>query len=352
MNIIEKAFKNMIKLDTEFSEKNQDIDKIIELFYSSFKSEYLKIEKHHLVEKSKQNTVVVNEYIKYWQNGITKLEGFVLICTAFGEVFSKSYNEKKRDEKNLLTEVIIQLHIRACEISEAIIVLLKSGHIDAAFSQWRILHEVNVVTSFINKYGEECAERYIAYMYIDKHIGANQYTIYQDRLNERGPTDSELEKLKKINDQLIDKYGKSFRKSYGWACKFVYDDTRCNDKTNISFTHIEKDVNLDHIRPYYKIASQYAHVSSVAFDVDESFYPIDEDYGVFSKSNISITIVAHSLALSLMKSTSVLMSIDSSLDSLVIMKTIKGFEKEIGEVFSSLNKNNRIRRKNLKCKKT
>jgi len=45
MNIIEKAFKNMIKLDTEFSEKNQDIDKIIELFYSSFKSEYLKIEK-------------------------------------------------------------------------------------------------------------------------------------------------------------------------------------------------------------------------------------------------------------------------------------------------------------------
>jgi hypothetical protein len=337
MNIIEKIFKDIIDLNSE-SIDHKDIDEIIELLHTSFKQEYLKIEEDYLSIQKKQNIETVDEYACYWQKGIKKLESFIFICTAFGEVFSKSYVEKNKDEKSLLAKIIIQLHIRACEISETIILLLKSGHIDAAFSQWRILHEVNVIISFIGKHGEECAERYISYMYIDKHKGANQYIDYEKRLNEKGPTDSQLKELKRIYDKLIEKYGKSFGSVNGWACKFIHDDAKCKDKRNISFSDIEKDVELDHLRPYYKRASQYAHVSSVALEADVSFHPVNDDYGVFSKSNIGITTVAHSLVLSLMKITSVLMFIEPSLDSLAIMKTIKDFEKEIGEIFLEIDK--------------
>lgn len=336
MNIIEEIFKDIIDLNSE-SINHKDSDEIIELLHKSFKHEYLKIEEDYLSIQKKQNIVTVEEYASYWRKGIKKLDSFIFICASFGELFSKSYFEKKKDEKNLLTQTIIQLHIRACEISKVILLLLKSGHIDAAFSQWRILHEVNVIASFIGTHGEECAERYISYMNIDKHRGAKQYSDYEKRLNEKGPTDSQLKELKIIYDKLIEKYGKSFAKDNGWACKFIYDDEKCKDKINISFTHIEKDVELDHLRPYYKIASQYSHVSSVALDADESFHPVHEDYGVFSKSNISITTVAHSLALSLMKTTSVLMSINPSLDSLIIMKSIKDFEQEIGEIFLKID---------------
>ena len=39
---------------------------------------------------------------------------------------------------------------------------MKNGFADGAYSRWRSLYELNIIASFISKYGEEVAEAYIS----------------------------------------------------------------------------------------------------------------------------------------------------------------------------------------------
>lgn len=69
-----------------------------------------------------------------------------------------------------------------------------------------------------------------------------------------------MEDLKKIKNKLCEKYGPEFEKEYGWAANIIVDP-RIEGMTlkNPTFANIEKDVKLDHLRPFYKMANISIH---------------------------------------------------------------------------------------------
>ena len=54
------------------------------------------------------------------------------------------------------------IHGRGLQQFLEIITLMKNGFADGAYSRWRSLYELNIIASFISKYGEEVAESYIS----------------------------------------------------------------------------------------------------------------------------------------------------------------------------------------------
>jgi hypothetical protein len=96
------------------------------------------------------------------------------------------------------------------------------------------------------------------------------------------------------------------------------------------------------MRPYYKWASKNTHATH------DGLYPIlglseaKEEILLVGQSNSGMTVPAHSLALSLMQVTAVLLNeeikydVSCSLDTLVTMKLIKKLEVDIGNLFLEL----------------
>lgn len=245
-----------------------------------------------LEENRKLFTEFCQRNYNRWNIAFDLLETFIVICTEAGEEFNNSYRKKAVEENNLMFDLIVRHHARACLICQEILCLLKSGFADGAHARWRALHEVTVTAIFIAKYGQECAERFYLYDIVESYVGMKQHKKYEHRLNEKGPTQEELFECKKSYEQLIKKYGKSFGKSYGWASYIIR-------KERVTFTDIEEDVKLDHMRPYYKLASQNIHAGTKGIYNQLSMCESLEDILLTGQSNSGMTDPAHASAISL-----------------------------------------------------
>ena len=65
----------------------------------------------------------------------------------------------------------------------------------------------------------------------------------------------ELNKLKAKRDQLVERFGDSFKEDYGWAASVL----RTGHSTLVD---IEQHVGLEHWRPYYRMASDNVHANA------------------------------------------------------------------------------------------
>jgi hypothetical protein len=106
-----------------------------------------------------------------WAKGFDSLEILIVTCTEAGEDVNDSYRNEAAEEQNLVFDLVVRLHARACQISQEILCLMKSGFADAAHARWRALHEVNVTAMFIAKHGQECAERFYFHDVVDSYDG-------------------------------------------------------------------------------------------------------------------------------------------------------------------------------------
>jgi len=57
--------------------------------------------------------------------------------------------------------------------------------------------------------------------------------------------------MEEARSNAINEFGKSFGVNYGWAASVL--------KFNNTFAQIEESIGLNHLRPYYKMASQNVH---------------------------------------------------------------------------------------------
>lgn len=267
-----------------------------------------------------------------WNVAFDLLETFIVICTEAGEEFNNSYRSTAVKENNLVFDTVVRHHARACHISQEILCLLKSGFADGAHARWRALHEVTVTAMFIAKHGQECAERFYWHDIVESYKGMIQHKEYEHRLNEKGNSEQEILQCKKLYDEVINKYGKSFKESYGWASNFITNK-------HVNFADIEKDVSLDHMRPYYKWASQNIHAGAKGINNKLGMCESTEDLLLVGQSNSGMTDPAHSSAISLAQITTALLNIEPNIDRVVTLKIILEMEKEIGEAFLKCNKN-------------
>ena len=65
------------------------------------------------------------------------------------------------DENKMTYKALSSLHARALQEYLEIVTLVKNGFADGAFARWRSMYELTVISSFIAKYGDETAAKFI-----------------------------------------------------------------------------------------------------------------------------------------------------------------------------------------------
>lgn len=264
--------------------------------------------------------------IERWKNGFDALEILIITCFEVGENFNNFNRDNAVKENNVRFDTVVRLHARACHISSEILWLLKGGYADGAHARWRALHEVVVIALFLIKNENELSVRYRQHAVVESYKSMIQYNRYEPRLNIDRFSEKEIMECKEAYDQLLSKYGKEFKDSYGWASSILN-----NKKPN--FFNIEENVSLDHLRPYYKWASQNIHANAHGINYKLGLSEAEEETLLAGPSNSGMTDPAQLTALSLSQISVGLLNIYSNIDTLIHQYVIQKLSSNIGELF-------------------
>lgn len=268
---------------------------------------------------------------KDWEKLFDLFEMFLVIAIETGEEFNIEFRKDKREKNNYVLEALTRLHARACQIASEILVLLKSGYADGAHARWRSLHEIAVVGSFIKTHGNDTAERYLLHDKIESFKATKIYQEYYEILKHEPMSQDEVEKIKKVYDQLITRFGNSYRHNYGWASSAL-------EKDNPSFSDIEKNSGLDHYRPYYKLASHNVHANPKGVMFKIGLLQNTPNVLLTGPSNVGFTDPAQGATISLGSITIALLTSKPTIDNLVISNILLELVPEIGEEFFKVQK--------------
>jgi len=202
-----------------------------------------------------------------WGEALDGLDMFINLVTEAGSDFADEYRTSSTDEPDYKFQALIGLHARACQMGKEIFTLLSEGFADGAHARWRSLHEVAVIGKFILDHEQGTAERYLLHQIIEAKQGAHEHVNHAERLNEPPPTEDEIAQLDVAYKSLRERFGDSYVNPYGWAAEQL-------GSKSPKFAEIEKSTGLDHLRPYYKLASYNVHASprSIVYRLGASPY--------------------------------------------------------------------------------
>lgn len=260
------------------------------------------------------------------------LAQMVMVCAReLGEEFSHKHSAGAAEENDLVFPVLVRLHARACRVSEEVLALLRAGFGQAAMARWRALHEVAVVASFIKDHGQETAERYLAHEGIEAWRGMREYQQYAERLGEQPFTAHDVQESQQHHDELRAKYGARFEDQYGWANHALAATDPSFAKKKVGFPAIEKAANLDHLRPYYRMASHSVHANpkGITFNPDL----LDDQILLAGASNAGLAEPGHSTLISLVQVTVSLLLSRSGEAAPVVLAALLRLSDEAGQAY-------------------
>lgn len=150
-----------------------------------------------------------------------------------------------------------RLVARAYEIVGEIITLARAGYADGALARWRSLHEICVVSMFLARRSDMCAQMYLSHhrveelrlLEFDRTSGTARATkTHRDRY---------MRDLRMQRTEMVNKFGTAFAKDYGWASVEI----GCAKTT---FRDLESYVGLETLRRGYQQANSTVHGGALA----------------------------------------------------------------------------------------
>jgi len=345
MDVFQKQFINIIKEECEENPdriEEFDLDSVLQELYpklvSTLRTSLDESTKQMLCERRHQFSAFTERNEARWKKAFDLLEAHIVICTEAGESINAENRPIAVEDNDLRFDILIRHHARACHIANEILCLLKNGFADAAHARWRALHEVNVTAWFIEKHGQECARRFYFHGIVDSYDGMKEHKKYEARLQEKAPEQSVIDECKRKYDKVIEEFGKGFESHYGWAAH-VFPKRK---PRTIGFAALEKDVGLDHMRPYYKWASQNIHAGSKGTKERLALDECPGDILVVGQSNSGMADPAHATSLSLAQITTCLLKTVPSLDHIVLMNLLGEYADDIGKALLQISSRNGI----------
>lgn len=270
--------------------------------------------------------------VNFWGMPIDRLELFIWLAFKAGMEFNDKHREVAAKSNDHVFEALTRLHAKACQTSFAILALLKSGFADDAYARWRSLHEIAVIGSFISENDQELAEKYLLHQIIQQDRLACAQRGVQGRNNEEEISQEVLDALKSRRDELVERFGSKFTSDYGWA------EGALGDCKHVTFLAIEKRVQLDHLRPYYRMASNNVHANSHSLYFSLGLDQNGDKVLLAGASTAGLADPGHSTAISLMQITIWLLTTRPSVDTNITMKILAKLEDEVGEAFLEIHK--------------
>ena len=262
-----------------------------------------------------------------WKCPLDLLDLVIALSTEACSEFNRKFRDEARGSGDAVFEVLTRLHARGCQVSGEVLALLRSGFSDGAHARWRSLHEMAVVATLIQEHGQELAERYLLHEIIQQYKLACEYREFFDRLNAEPPSKGNLDELRVQYDELIARFGEAFKGDYGWAASAI-------GSNRPTMSDIEQHVQLDHMRPYYRMASDNVHANShgAHFRLGLPSFQ-QEEVLLAGPSQFGLADPGHSTAISLLQITTTLLTTESVFDCVVTMKILAELTDEVGEAF-------------------
>jgi hypothetical protein len=192
---------------------------------------------------------------KIWGKALGLLETLIDISLDTGSLFNREFRPFVIEENDIVFDALTKLHVRSCQVSSEILVLLRNGFADGAHARWRTLHELSTIALYISDHDNELAERYIVHSVVADYRRAVEYRNHSDSLSYAPMSDEALNHLKASYEQSLDKYDTNFKNDYGWASAILKKDKP-------SFADIEEKAGVLHMRPFVKLAHMNIHAGS------------------------------------------------------------------------------------------
>ena len=261
-----------------------------------------------------------------WGDALDLLEVFLVQTFSAGQRFLKHVQPD-----NPLLDVLTRLHARGCLTGFEILTLLKSGYPDGAHARWRTLHEIAVVASFLAEHGEKVAERYQLHEQVESYKEAIERRSHAKRLGQKPPSTNFIADLNKEKDRILRRYGKDFGDSYGWSAEALG-----NPKPH--FADLERSVGMDHIRPYYRMASHNVHAAPKGITFKLGKLPGQDNILLAGPSMAGLGNPGHGAAISLQTVTATLLSERSNFERIVTIQVFQRLVSEIGDLFMTVHR--------------
>jgi hypothetical protein len=280
-----------------------------------------------------------------WGKALGKLRMLLAIAREWAQGL---YERRLRDSDGKLShldDVMLRLHVRACQVVGEIIVLLENGYADGAMARWRTLHEIATVAAVIGKYGEEIAERYVCYQIVESFVALKVYERSHKALGFKPPSKRQSAKVRKDHAKIIQRFGKAFGEENGWAAYHL----KVKDKERVTFARLEEQAGDAMMRSPYKMASYNVHASPKGV-----YFKLGSLKGspvlLAGMSNAGLTDPAQHAAVSLAEITLLMIGESAVFDDIVVGKIVARLEAEIPSEFykadRKLRRDDRRHRKN------
>lgn len=247
---------NITESDVEETEKKllASLPRIIEKTTTDIAKLLLTSLKKDWIEESiyqKEELRIFNMNLeRRWGKAIGMLRILLTISRELGAEIA----ELRPPNESHLNDVLLRLHVRACQVTAEIIVLLENGYADGAMARWRTLHEIGIVMVLMREHGEQLAERYIAHRAVEDKAGMDQYALCYERLGYEELDKSECREIEDAYEHAINTHGKDFRGPYGWAAGFVN-----KGKRGIGLAELEAAAGRSLMASHYRLASHNVH---------------------------------------------------------------------------------------------
>ncbi len=199
-----------------------------------------------LAEEKTDRTGFEERLRERWGPALDTLTLFRLWCLDASMILHERY--KATEKNDWIYAALVRLHARACLVTAEVVALLHGGFSSGAHARWRSVHEIVVVGSFIAEHGQDTAERYLLHEAVESNRAAADYQRYATRLGYEQLTPDELKNLRATQEALIARFGPEYARPYGWASNAL-------DNPDPKFSDIQAAASLDHLRPYYRMAS-------------------------------------------------------------------------------------------------
>ena len=265
-----------------------------------------------------------------WKRPLDLLEMFIVVCSESGESLSAQWPWKESPEQNLVFDVIRRLQARACQAASEILTLLKAGYAPAAHARWRTLHEMAATAFLIARHGKDVAERFLAHEHVEAWKAAEQYQRCCSRLGERRFSRKEMATFRRNYGAALKRYGPDFKNPYGWAAAALGNKSP-------KFADIEKAAGLDHMRPYYRMASYPVHATAKTIRFSLALMP-RQDILFTGPSGFGLADPGHSTAISLGQITTATITLLPSCDTVSVGRVLLMFTDEIGKEFIKVHR--------------
>lgn len=286
-----------------------------------------------------------------WGKALAKLRMLLTIVREWtGGAFERWQHAKAAGKKSHLADVMLRLIVRACQVTDEIIVLLESGLADAAMARWRTLHEIAIVSAVIAKYGEEIAERYVYYQIVESWSAIRSYERDHTDLGFKPIPKKLTEKVRRDHDKAVKRFGERFKEENGWAAGHL----KLTVKERITFARLEQEVDEQYMRSPYRFASYNVHSSPKGIYVKLGNLNDPEKY-LAGKSNAGLADPGQHAAVSLSQIAQINIGDSLIFDDLVAASVIERLKFEIprafGKAHSKLRRDDCQYRKNVATKR-